>query len=148
MLKPRWLVDGIYTILRWLHKRETNGEMRIEDFPSALKDKKIYPEAMHKFLLALMEKFELCFPVEGEEELYLVPALLDDKPTSMTEKVHGPDAQENSVPLRGRSSAGPVAAFYRPVAHVEREAAALVARCCIWRAGKHERWCAATTRGV
>jgi len=77
VLKPRWLVDGIYTILRWLHKQETNGEMRLQDFPKALKDTKTYPEGMHKFLLALMEKFELCFPVESEEGLYLVPALLD-----------------------------------------------------------------------
>jgi internalin A len=77
VLKPRWLVDGIYTILRWLHKRETNGEMRIEDFSKALKDKRTYPPAMHKFLLALMEKFELCFPMEGEEGSYLVPGLLD-----------------------------------------------------------------------
>ena len=77
VLKPRWLVDGIYTILRWLHKRETKGEMRIGDFPKALKDKRTYPEAMHRFLLALMEKFELCFPVEDEEGLYLVPGLLE-----------------------------------------------------------------------
>src|SRR4029434_10743735 len=29
VLKPRWLVDGIYKILRWLHKQETNGAMRL-----------------------------------------------------------------------------------------------------------------------
>jgi internalin A len=52
VLKPRWLVDGIYTILRWLHKHETNGEMRLEDFPKALKSKKAYPPEMHRFLLA------------------------------------------------------------------------------------------------
>jgi GTPase SAR1 family protein len=77
VLKPRWLVDGIYSSLRWLHKQKTNGEMRLGDFPRALKDTKTYPEAMHQFLLALMEKFELCFPVEDEDGLYLVPALLD-----------------------------------------------------------------------
>lgn len=77
VLKPRWLVDGIYTILRWLQKQETNGEMRVDDFPKALKSKKAYPPQMHKFLLALMEKFELCFPVEGDEGVYLVPGLLD-----------------------------------------------------------------------
>ena len=77
MLKPRWLVDGIYTILRWLHYHETNGEMRHADFPKALKSKKVYPPEMHKFLLALMEKFELCFPLDSDEGLYLVPGLLD-----------------------------------------------------------------------
>ena len=77
VLKPRWLVDGIYTILRWLHKNETNGELRLEDFPKALKNKKTYPPNMHEFLLALMEKFELCFPVDGDKGVYLVPGLLD-----------------------------------------------------------------------
>lgn len=77
VLKPRWLVDGIYTILRWLHKQQTNGEMRLGNFPKALKDKRTYPANMHQFLLALMEKFELCFPVDGEKGLYVVPALLD-----------------------------------------------------------------------
>jgi internalin A len=77
VLKPRWLVDGIYTILRWLHKQQTNGEMRLEDFPRALKSQKAYPTEMHKFLLDLMEKFELCFQLEGEEGVYLVPSLLD-----------------------------------------------------------------------
>jgi internalin A len=77
VLKPRWLVDGIYTILRWLHRHETNGEMRLADFSKALKNKKTYPPEMHRFLLALMEKFELCFPIEGEENVYLVPGLLE-----------------------------------------------------------------------
>jgi len=77
VLKPRWLVDGIYTILRFLHKQKRNGEMRLEDFPKALKSKRTYPPEMHKFLLGLMEKFELCFPVGGDEGVYLVPGLLD-----------------------------------------------------------------------
>src|SRR5438034_1237690 len=78
VLKPRWLVDGIYTILRWLHKQETNGELQLEDFSKALKSKKTYPPEMHPFLLALMQKFELCFQMEGEEGVYLVPGLLDE----------------------------------------------------------------------
>jgi len=78
VLKPRWLVDGIYKILRWLHKQETSGVMRLADFTRALKSKKEYPTEMHRFLLALMEKFELCFPLDQKEELYLVPGLLDE----------------------------------------------------------------------
>jgi internalin A len=93
VLKPRWLVDGIYTVLRWLHKRETSGEMRIEDFSKALKDKKTYPAAMHKFLLALMEKFELCFAIEGEDGAYLVPALLDANQPRDLRKFMSPKAR-------------------------------------------------------
>jgi internalin A len=93
VLKPRWLVDGIYSVLRWLHKQETNGEMRLGDFPRALKDTKMYPEAMHQFLLALMEKFELCFPVEDEDGLYLVPALLDANQPRELKKFMGSGAR-------------------------------------------------------
>ncbi len=77
VLKPRWLVDGIYMVLRWLHRNETYGELRIRDFSKALKNKKNYPPQMHPFLLALMEKFELCFPIEAKHGTYLVPGLLD-----------------------------------------------------------------------
>ena len=93
VLKPRWLVDGIYTILRWLHKRETNGEMRIVDFPKALIDKVTYPVEMHAFLLALMEKFELCFSVEEKEGLYLVPALLNANQPRELKKFMAPNAR-------------------------------------------------------
>ncbi|MBI1766419.1 MAG: TIR domain-containing protein [Acidobacteria bacterium] len=90
VLKPRWLVDGIYTILRWLQKHETNGEMRLSDFAQALPDAHNYPAHMHAFLLALMEKFELCFPVESAEGLYLVPALLNaNQPGALTEFTGG-----------------------------------------------------------
>jgi len=97
VLKPRWLVDGIYTILRWLHKQETNGEMRIEEFSKALKNKKTYPPAMHQFLLALMEKFELCFPLEGEDGVYLVPGLLDANQPRELKTFMGKDARRIQI---------------------------------------------------
>ncbi|HEY6231409.1 MAG TPA: COR domain-containing protein [Pyrinomonadaceae bacterium] len=93
VLKPRWLVDGIYTILRWLHKHNTNGELRLNDFPKALSNKKTYPPAMHRFLLALMEKFELCFPLESDEGIYLVPGLLDANQPLELKKFMGRDAR-------------------------------------------------------
>jgi len=93
VLKPRWLVDGIYKILRWLHKQETNGVMRLADFTQALKSKKDYPPDMHRFLLALMEKFELCFPLDQKEELYLVPGLLDENQPRELKKYMSEDTQ-------------------------------------------------------
>src|ERR1039458_5395042 len=32
ILKPRWLVDGIYTVLRWMQKHKTNGVVKLADF--------------------------------------------------------------------------------------------------------------------
>jgi internalin A len=93
VLKPRWLVDGIYTILRWLHKHQTNGEMRLADFPNALENSNAYPPRMHKFLLALMEKFELCFPLDSADEHYLVPGLLDENQPRELKKFMGANTQ-------------------------------------------------------
>jgi internalin A len=93
VLKPRWLVDGIYKILRWLHREETNGQMSLADFPKALKSRKEYPPHMHQFLLALMEKFELCFPLENEDGLFLVPGLLDENQPRDFKDLIGAEAQ-------------------------------------------------------
>ena len=56
----------------------------------SFKEKKAYPPNMHNFLLALMEKFELCFPLEREEGVYLVPGLLDaNQPTELKKFMGG-----------------------------------------------------------
>ena len=90
VLKPRWLVDGIYTILRWLQKHETNGELQLADFAKALTDKKTYPQDKHEFLLHLMEKFELCFPLDAAEKKYLVPGLLgENQPVQLKQYMQG-----------------------------------------------------------
>jgi len=93
VLKPRWLVDGIYTILRWLQNHQTNGQMSLADFSKALKSKREYPPDMHRFLLALMEKFELCFPLDNEEKSYLVPGLLDENQPRELKKFTGETTQ-------------------------------------------------------
>jgi len=94
VLKPRWLVDGIYSILRWLQKHETNGEMRLTDFSKALRSKKTYPPEMHRFLLALMEKFELCFPLDSEGRVFLVPGLLSANQPRELRKFLGTEARK------------------------------------------------------
>ncbi len=93
VLKPRWLVDGIYTILRWLQKKQTNGELRIADFPKALTDKETYPADKHQFLLDLMGKFELCFPLEGKGGTYLVPGLLGENQPKELKQFMAPAAR-------------------------------------------------------
>ena len=93
VLKPRWLVDGIYTILRWIQEKRTNGELSLADFPKALKDKQTYPADKHQFLLDLMEKFELCFPLPGTADTYLVPGLLGENQPQELKKFQAPTAR-------------------------------------------------------
>ncbi|MCE9611845.1 MAG: leucine-rich repeat domain-containing protein [Chthoniobacter sp.] len=79
VLNPEWATDGIYRVV-------TNEELREEKHgqlkPAALRKLlpvKRWPKPKHvRYLLDLMEKFQLCFPVDGGDTV-LVPELLPDK---------------------------------------------------------------------
>ena len=80
VLNPEWATDGIYRIVTNEPLRERrHGLLK----PSTLREllpKKRWPQARHlQYLLDLMAKFELCFPVDHEDGTVLVPELLEDK---------------------------------------------------------------------
>jgi internalin A len=79
VLNPRWVTEGIYSLLRIGQKerQEREGVLEKADLAGAL-DAKDYPPASHEFLLALMEKFQLCFQLPGRRKRYLVPELLGE----------------------------------------------------------------------
>jgi internalin A len=76
VLNPHWLTDGIYRLLNSKRLAERKGELRVADLTTELSVRQ-YPPEMHRFLLGLMEKFELCFGFPGDDEKYLIPELLD-----------------------------------------------------------------------
>jgi internalin A len=76
VLNPHWVTSGIYKILNANRLEKQKGEISLDDLPSIL-DAQEYPAEMHGFLLDLMKKFELCFALEGKEDIYLIPELLD-----------------------------------------------------------------------
>jgi internalin A len=76
VLNPHWVTSGIYKILNANLLETKKGEISLKDLPAIL-DAEEYPKKMHGFLLNLMEKFELCFSLEGREGVYLIPELLD-----------------------------------------------------------------------
>jgi len=77
VLKPSWLTDGIYTLLRAGQREQRGGVLLPSDLDRVLNPQR-YPRARHDFLLRLMEKFQLCFRLPGSDERYLVPELLDE----------------------------------------------------------------------
>ena len=93
VLKPQWLVDGIYKILRWIKKKKTGGVLRRSDLPKALPGKREYPPEMHEYLLKLMVKFELCFALNDVDEQYLVPGLLSANQPQELKKFLKPEAR-------------------------------------------------------
>jgi internalin A len=79
VLNPRWVTEGIYSILRsgQKAKHERKGVLEAGDLERAL-NANDYPQSSHEFLLALMEKFQLCFQLPGGPKRYLVPELLGE----------------------------------------------------------------------
>ena len=73
VLNPRWITNGIYSILRGVEKATPAGELRVQDTVKWLPGEK---PAMRRYLVDLMRKYELCFALDEEEGHFLVPAVL------------------------------------------------------------------------
>jgi internalin A len=77
VLNPEWVTNGVYSILNdnaliTEHKGILDRAM-LHD----ILDSQRYPAEKHLFILDIMRKFELCFPLEGfEDTRYLLPDLL------------------------------------------------------------------------
>jgi internalin A len=78
VLNPEWVTSGVYDILN-NHSlmTERKGILDISTLNSILKEPQRYPENKRHFLMGLMEKFELCYPLDGyRTPHYLISDLL------------------------------------------------------------------------
>ncbi len=77
ILNPEWVTNGVYSILND-NALMTEHKGILEHFMlHRILDIKKYPVDKHLFILDIMRKFELCFPLEGyEDKNYLLPDLL------------------------------------------------------------------------
>ena len=71
VLNPHWVTKGIYAILNSAQLQKEKGEIHLKDIPGILKGKD-YPSAMHRFLMDLMKKFDLCFSFPEDDTHYLI----------------------------------------------------------------------------
>jgi internalin A len=86
VLNPHWVTNGIYKILNAKKLADRKGEVELNGL-AALLDQNTYPVRMHNFLLDLMRKFELCFPVgDSASGRYLIPELLDKQEPEETKE--------------------------------------------------------------
>jgi internalin A len=85
VLNPHWVTNGIYTILNSEKLRKSGGVLHLGDLAQLL-SRDNYPSAMHRFLMDLMKKFDLCFTFPSNDIDYLIPELLDiQEPTATAE---------------------------------------------------------------
>jgi len=80
VLNPHWVTDGVYRLLRYKDRPESNGTLSVADALSALPGE---TEKTVRFLFRLMERFDMCFPLDDKEsnELptrWLVPGALGE----------------------------------------------------------------------
>jgi internalin A len=82
VLKPQWVTEGIYGLLRYAQSQECHGVLEQAMIAMALPVKD-YPPETHEFVMELMEKFEVAFPLESADKQakptrWLIPELLPE----------------------------------------------------------------------
>jgi internalin A len=73
VLNPRWVTNSIYKLLRHGERPESDGTLTLDEARDVLPDEK---REMVLYLIDLMQRFELCFPIDEEGKRWLVPELL------------------------------------------------------------------------
>lgn len=80
VLNPHWVTDGVYRLLRFKDRPRSDGTLTLAEALEALSGE---TEETVRFLLRLMERFEMCFPLDEEpgENLptkWLIPGALGE----------------------------------------------------------------------
>jgi hypothetical protein len=83
ILDPQWLSNVMASIISFKSNWK-NGVLHHANLPIIWKN---YPESLHKVLLGILEKFEVVFPIKGQEGASVVPTMLPDEPTNMYNEI-------------------------------------------------------------
>jgi internalin A len=80
VLNPHWVTDGVYRLLRFKDRPESDGILTLAEALQALPGEM---EQNARFFLRLMERFEMCFPLdEGDDgklpTKWLIPGALEE----------------------------------------------------------------------
>jgi len=73
VLNPHWVTEGVYKIINSRQLVEQLGILSYASIENILPNK-VYPKEQYRFLISLMEKFELCYKINRNE--ILIPDLL------------------------------------------------------------------------
>lgn len=75
ILNPEWVTSAVYKILNNHELFHSKGVLHIARLKEIL-DRQRYPRRKHDFIVGIMQKFELCFPLDETTTTYLIPDLL------------------------------------------------------------------------
>jgi small GTP-binding protein len=78
VLDPRWVTEAVYKIINSEKLAESHGVLNLEQLDNILKKKQEedyhYPRDKYRFIVRLMQKFELCYRIDDRR--FLTPDLL------------------------------------------------------------------------
>lgn len=78
VLEPKWVTTAVYKIINSEKVAVSNGMLQLKDLKEILKKQNIndyfYPRSKYKYIVGLMQKFELCYHLNTET--VLIPQLL------------------------------------------------------------------------
>jgi internalin A len=75
ILNPEWVTSAVYQIINDEDLAREHGVLRRRDLRRIL-DHTSYPSTKYDFILGMMRKFEICFPLDDQGHCYLIPDLL------------------------------------------------------------------------
>jgi internalin A len=107
VLDPVWVTNAVYKIITAEKMSDNKGFLELnklsEILPSGDEDKYCCPHKTHPFIICLMKKFELCYPIGDKAVLIpqllpvLEPPLNFSKDSSLSFALHYPDFLPPSV---------------------------------------------------
>jgi len=85
VLDPEWATDGVYRVVTNERLREEKvGTLRASTLREILPGDR-WPQDLHRrYIIDLMLRFDLCFPAESENNVFIVPDLLTEKTPDLT----------------------------------------------------------------
>ncbi len=130
VLNPRWVTASVYVLLRHAERRQAHdgeftGHLTLAEARLALENTDV---EMVMYLVGLMERFELCYALEGHENTWLVPQLLAPQtPQNLGDKWF----KANSTRLRYRYNVLPEGLLPRFIVRAHP----LISENHVWRQG-------------
>lgn len=86
VLKPAWLTNAIYGLIRFAQKKDCHGILEKRWLHEALKPSEDYPPERYDYVLDLMAKFEVAFTLDEIGTRWLIPELLPEtQPEAFTQ---------------------------------------------------------------
>ncbi|MBW4580093.1 MAG: leucine-rich repeat domain-containing protein [Tildeniella nuda ZEHNDER 1965/U140] len=77
VLNPQWVTNGVYRILNDRQLITEHRGILERSHLTRILDRSRYPRSKHLFIIDMMQKFELCFDLEGfHDQKFLLPDLL------------------------------------------------------------------------